>query len=612
MSGYDIFFEPDGIKVTVSPGMTLIEAAAHGGIILNGVCGGAGTCNKCLVTVQGVDEPVKSCQYRVDRDMVVEVPEESRFFEQKILQEGLQSDARVDPLVCKHYVELSEPALGDLRSDAKRLTDAVKDSCGKANRHTCRDHMGTASVGTTVGWHLLSRLPGLFRDHHFAVTAVCHSGRIFAIEPGDTTGVLYGAAVDIGTTTVVVSLVNLLTGHTVGVASETNPQVTFGDDVISRINYTSEKSEGLAQLNRRIVDCINKLIGDVCKKSLINPWQIYELTVAGNATMQHLFLEIPVEQIAQAPYVSVVADGVNVQAASLGVSIHPEGNIYVMPSVAAHVGGDTVAVGLATAMHHSDTINLAIDIGTNGELLLGSKKRMITCSTAAGPAFEGARIRFGMRGAAGAIEQVKINDDIEVSVIGGVKPTGICGSGLIDALAVLIKAGIVDVTGRLLASDDLDDGVSDAIRRRCVKLDNEQAFVLVWEDETPRKENIVLTQRDIREAQLGKAAIIAGIMTLIKELDISLADIDRLYLAGAFGNYINPASAQAIGLLPEIPLEKVQFVGNAAGAGAKDVLINQLVRHEAERLGITAEYIELAGRADFQDTFSDCMFFGEM
>ncbi|MBN1437314.1 MAG: DUF4445 domain-containing protein [Sedimentisphaerales bacterium] len=614
MATYEVVFEPDGVKARVAAGVTIMDAANSVGIILDAVCGGAGTCNKCLVEVDGMGRKVRACQTKVDCDMVVTIPEGSRFFEQKILQEGIAADSKLDPLICKHHVILSPPELADLRSDAQRLIDAV-DVDAKDRHQCCRchDHAGTASGSTTLATGLLKSLPALFRAHNFAITATCCSGRIFALEPGDTTSTLFGAAVDVGTTTVVLQLADLNSGAVVARASAANPQVAFGDDVISRIDYTRENADGLGVLQRRIIDCVNKLVAEVCEKSLVKPWQIYEMTIAGNATMQHLFLGIPVEQIAQAPYVGVFSSGVNVPADTLGLNIHPQGNVYVMPSVAAHVGGDTVAVALATAMKHSDKINLAVDIGTNGELVLGNKDRLLACSTAAGPAFEGARIQHGMRGASGAIERVHINDDVVIGVIGGGKPSGICGSGLIDAIAELIKSQVIDVTGRLLEPNDLPSSVPAAVKDRViVGEDGKTAFVLARAAETQQGHDIILTQRDIREAQLGKAAIQAGIVTLMNEFGVQLEDIDRLYLAGAFGNYIRAESACAIGLLPEkMPLDRIQFVGNAAGAGAKEVLLNRQARMHAEELGAQIEYVELAGRADFQNVFSECMMFGE-
>jgi uncharacterized 2Fe-2S/4Fe-4S cluster protein (DUF4445 family) len=597
MAGYEVKFQPDGIKIQVSDGSTIMEAAQRAGIALNSFCGGIGTCKKCTVELPDKQKPILACQYHINSDLVVTIPESSRFFEQKILEEGITREGRIDPLVSKNHVKLTPPTLEDLRSDGRRLLDAI--------------HDGDTSGPDVIGWPLLKQLPRLLRENDYDVTAVCHNRNIIALEEGDTTNRIFGAAVDIGTTTVVVSLMNLTDGKTVAVASQTNPQVTFGDDVISRIQYSRDHKDGLENLHRRITGCINELLRENCEKAGVDHAQIYELTAAGNATMQHLLLEIPVVQIAQAPYVSVFSAGINIKASELGIEIHPQGNVYVMPSVAAHVGGDTVAVALSTALRHSENINIALDIGTNGEVVLGNQEKLLACSTAAGPAFEGARIRCGMRGAVGAIERVNITDKVEISVIGDGVPTGICGSGLIDAVAELLNAGVLDKTGRLLTGDDVPSNLSPAIRERIVEVDGKPAFLLAPASQTKHGEDIVLTQRDIRELQLGKGAIRAGMVTLMRYLGIEAADINRLYLAGAFGNYIRPESACRIGLLPEVEREKIQAIGNAASTGAIEVLLSKEARLHAEQLSCEIEYIELASRKEFQELFSSSMMFPE-
>jgi len=622
MQSYKIHFQPDDITIVTEAGQSLLAAAQQAGIIINSVCGGAGTCNKCLVEVEGQAEPVRACQFYVERDLIVNIPESSRFFEQKILQEGINRGSCIDPQVAKYFVQLSEPNLDDLRSDAQRLTDTVKEAvrvCRSENEITAdtvsgstdENLRGTADYGLTIDFTLLPKLPGLLRDNDYAVTAVCHGRRIIDLEPGNTTDKKYGIAVDIGTTTVVAELVDLANGKETAVASQSNPQIAFGDDVIGRIEYSRTHKDGLRQLREQITKGINQLIAEVCEKSGIDRQYIYELTAAGNSTMQQLFLGIPVKPIGQAPYVSAVTTAVNVPAVESGINISPVGNVYVMPAVAAHVGGDTIAVALSTAMGHSEKINFALDIGTNGELILGNRDRLLACSTAAGPAFEGARIKQGMRGATGAIERVHINDDVEVVVIGECKCAGICGSGLIDAIAELLNVGILDCSGKMLIGDELPASLPPKLRERVIEDKDGPAFVLARAEESKQDKAIVLTQRDIREAQLAKAAISAGAVVLMNQMRIEKADIEHLYLAGAFGNYVRPESARRIGLLPDLPLEKIQFVGNAAAAGAREVLICREARQHAETLAQQIEYVELAGRSEFQTLFSDCIFFPE-
>ena len=533
MKKYTLIFQPDNVKISVEQDVTLLEAAQRAGIIINSVCGGGGKCNKCQVLIAQQDKPVLACQYHVDQDMVVTIPDSSRFFEQKILEEGL--------------------SLKELRTD---------------------------------------RAPAKAGENDF------------------------GIAIDLGTTTVVAALIDLATCRTAATASRSNPQIAFGDDVISRIEYTRANSNGLITLQKRIVDCINELIVELCNIAEIDKRRICELTIAGNTTMQHLLLGLPVLPIAQAPYVTEFTSSFNKTPESLGIDINPEGNIYVMPIIAAHVGGDALAVTLATAMRHSEEINLALDIGTNGELVLGNKDRLIACSTAAGPAFEGARIKHGMRAAPGAIEHVNIIQDVDVSVIGDVEPVGICGSGLVDAVAELLNAGIIDTTGRILTGYDLPENLPEKIHRRVITIDNAPAFLLVDQEHNnnAQKDNpasIVLTQRDIRETQLAKAAIGAGMIILMRQMNIELSDIDRLYLAGAFGNYIRPESAKRIGIIPNLPMEKILLVGNAAAAGAKEVLLSRKIRAHTEELARQIEYLELAGRPEFQDLFSESLFFAK-
>ncbi len=618
----EIRFQPDGIRIRVGNGATILEAAQRAGIVLNSFCGGIGTCGKCLVELEDQAEPVKACQYHVTSDLVVTIPDSSRFFEQKILEEGITGTAKLDPSVRKDYLELTPPSLDDLRSDDRRLIDAVHESAKQSDEavepdtSVEADQNGAAEKGgepdkiaLKIDRDLLGKLPGVLRENDFRVTAVRNGNRVFAVEPGDTSGELFGVAVDVGTTTVVANLVDLNSGKTVAVASQTNPQVTYGDDVISRIQHSRDNPDGLEQLHSLIIGCLNELVQETCREAGVSAESIYELVAAGNATMQHLVLAVPVVQIAEAPYVSAFSAGVNASAQQLGLKINPHDNVYVMPSVAAHVGGDTVAVTLSAAMRHSSSINLALDIGTNGEIVLGNRDRLLTCSTAAGPAFEGARIRQGMRGAAGAIERVHINDDVEIAVIGGGRAAGICGSGLIDALAELLNADVIDPSGKLLSGDDLGENIPAAIRRRVIEVEGRPAFVLVEKDQAKQDEPITLTQKDIREVQLGKGAIYAGMVTLMHLLEIEPDQISRLYLAGAFGNYIRPESARRIGLLPNIELGRIQSIGNAAGTGAREVLLSRLARKHAKNLSVEMEYIELAGRAEFQDIFGKSMMF---
>ncbi|RLF31788.1 MAG: hypothetical protein DRN07_06460, partial [Thermoplasmata archaeon] len=534
-----------------------------------------------------------ACQTKINNEMVINIPQEVRFFEQKVLEEGLEKEVKPHPSVEKVFLELPQPSLQDQSSDVDRLLRCLDGS-------VCR-------CGFDLD--LIRGIPTIIREADFKVTAVLNEDEIVCVESGDTTSRCFGIAFDIGTTTVVGMLTELRSGKRLAVSSRTNPQVVYGDDVISRITYASQNAHGLWELQKRIVGCLNEITAELCQASGVKREEIYDATVAGNTTMNHLFLGVDPHNIAQAPYVAVIREGVNIKASDIGLELNPCARVYVMPNIAGFVGGDTVAMILSSGMMHSDRLRLAIDIGTNGEVVLGTKDRMICCSCAAGPAFEGARIKFGMRAAEGAIEKVVITDDVEINVIGNVPARGLCGTALIDTVAELLRVGIVDPMGRILPPDQVN--VSDALKRRIVEGENGFDFILAREEEAHNGEPVLITQRDIRELQLAKGAIFAGIQILKGELGVSDDDIDEILLAGAFGNFIRRSMAKRIGLLPDIPTERIRFIGNAAGAGARLALISRRCREEATAISEKTEYIELGGRPDFQEQFALAMMFPE-
>ena len=418
----------------------------------------------------------------------------------------------------------------------------------------------------------------------------------------------FGLAVDIGTTTVVVKLINLADGKTIATLSGLNPQIAFGDDVISRICY-AQTEEKLKRLHQEIVNFINQLIDKVCAQSKIKPQQIIEMSVVGNTTMNHLFLNFPVTQLGQAPYSPFSTDSKNLTAKELNLKINPQANIYTAPCIAGFVGADTTAVALAVDIASAKNMSLAVDIGTNGEIVLGTSEEIFAASCAAGPAFEGARILYGSRAANGAIESVVINkEDIDIDVIGNTKANTICGSGLIDALAMLLDLGIIDGTGRFLDKSELDSKIPPKIVSRLIDFKGAPAFCLSFA-ENSKTPAVVLTQADIRQAQLAKAAIRTGIKLLQKKIGISDSDIHHIFLAGAFGNYIRRESALRIGLLPKVPIEKIHFVGNAACSGAEMMLLSKQWRTEAEKLAAKIKYVEIAHEKDFTDIYAESMLF---
>lgn len=424
----------------------------------------------------------------------------------------------------------------------------------------------------------------------------------------EDTQACYGLAFDIGTTTVVGMLWDLQKAEPVGAVARTNPQSAYGADVISRIMFCSLKEGNLSLMQQKITGCFNEIIGEFVESYSIDPKTIKKATVVGNTTMSHLLLAVDPKSLALAPFSPGFNGPVSVKPSELGLSINKDGIINVLPNIAGHVGSDIVAVLLASGLKEMEGANLAIDIGTNGEILLAASGRVLTCSTAAGPAFEGACIRQGMRAVSGAIEGVRLQDgQVMLSVIGGANPAGICGSGLIDCMAELLKAGLVTQKGKLLTeAEAIAAGFPATMTERLVAEVNGNSFIL-YKGEGDN--SIAVTQKDIREVQLAKGAILAGIKLMMQELKLDPQDLKHVLLAGAFGNYIKKDSALAIGLLPRVPLDRVVSIGNAAGSGACMALLSKEALERANSLAEETEHVELASHPDFQDVYLQSMYF---
>jgi uncharacterized 2Fe-2S/4Fe-4S cluster protein (DUF4445 family) len=630
---YKVTFEPDGKTVWVLEGTTIYEAIEEAGIIIKSECGGSGVCGSCKVKVidgryedHGSDRflsqkeleesNVLACRAEIKSDLTVDIPITSRLFEQKILIEGIEKKLEVSPWIQKYHVETKKPTLEDQRFDLDRILTSLKrleHSQVQKNRkaQTNLKVRQVLTQPTRISLDVLRLLPDCLRENDFDVTVVLAGDEIIGLESGNSTERCYGVAFDIGTTTVVGYLLNLLNGLQLGVASRTNPQTSIGDDVVTRINYASTNQNGLGKLNDKIISCLNDIIDELVRKAGIERLHIYEITAVGNTTMNHLFLKLDPKYLALNPYVGVLREGLSLKAADIGIHINPYGRVYAMPNIAGFVGGDTVAVILASQIHKSKEIKFAIDIGTNGELVMGNRERLIACSTAAGPAFEGARITHGMRASDGAIEKVVIDkDDVEINTIGTSKPIGICGTALIDCIAELLKAGVIDTNGRMRKADELPENTPNFIKERVINHEKHRSsFVIVSGKMAQAGKEILLTQKDVRETQLAKGAIAAGYKILKGILGIEDKDIKEVLLAGAFGNYIRREQAKQIGLLPDIPTKRIKFIGNAAGSGAKMVLLSKELRKEALEISNTTEYVELAVSKDFQKTFAEAMFF---
>lgn len=487
------------------------------------------------------------------------------------------------------FVEIPKPSLLDIRSDVDRLLDTLKEAYG------LKDLMVEPSV--------LRDLPLILRKADWRVTTVVwNESLIIGVEPGDTAKRLFGCSLDIGTTKIAGYILDLNSGVVLAAGSLVNPQVSYGEDIISRIAYASRGDDEMRELQSAVVEGVNTILRNLISKAGVNPEEIYEVTVVGNTAMHHIFLGINPKYVALAPYPPVVRGSINVKAREIGVEVNPNANIHVLPVIGGFVGADTVAVILATKLYERDDICMALDIGTNTEVVLGNKDMLLATSCASGPAFEGAHIKHGMKAVSGAIERIKINPvtlEVEYKTIDDVKPNGICGSALIDALAEMLKAGIIDISGAF----------NKNLKSPRLRLGEEGLeFVIAWGNETSNGRDIVITQRDIRELQLAKAAIHTGCTVLMRKMGVKESDINILFLAGAFGTYINPESARIIGMYPEVSLERVKPVGNAAGTGARIALVSKSMRKKSEEISRMVNYVELAAEPDFHDEFINSQF----
>jgi len=608
-----VTFQPDNRSVYVLAGTKIAEAAARAGLIIDMPCGGQATCGKCRVKIDTqTSEPSEAdkrlfskqelaagwrlaCQNCISSDAVIYVPESSRLLgHHKILTEThLFSQTGLSPLVRKLYVELSDDDSDDDEAGLQRLKEAIGDF--------------------EIDSNLLAELPGLLSAGDYKGTAVLYDNILIDFEASDTSGESYGVALDIGTTTVAGILVELTTGEEIAVASEMNLQIAFGDDVISRIGCGADSEKCFIDMHNAVMKSAGKLIEQLCEKAGISAQRIYELTVAGNTAMEHLFCRVNPASLAQVPFEPTFFAGEPISAGRLTTAINRRGRIYAFPIIGGFVGGDIVAGIIATNLADEKGNVLFIDIGTNGEIVLAGKGRIWSASTAAGPAFEGAGISCGSRAQTGAIEKIVFDDDIYYSVIGGVEPTGICGSGLIDLAADMLRAGIISPQGRLLGPDELPQDIPSAIAKRLYRNENGKTEFLVARPaddggETP----IVLTERDVRQLQLAAGAIRAGVRIMLKRAGLEVSELDRILIAGGFAGFIRRDNARRIGLLPaEIGHERIQFVGNAALSGAKWALLCRQVKKEAEKLAGKVEYLELAGDKHFQDCFAEAMLFPE-
>jgi uncharacterized 2Fe-2S/4Fe-4S cluster protein (DUF4445 family) len=606
-----VLFQPDNRLVEVDAGVDLLTAARQANIEIKASCGGDGTCGKCLVRV--VSGPVKTvgqskreewaiaCKTLVAGDVVVEIPASSRLVGHQVLLGDycdIVTDApdlppafAFDPLCKRITVELSKPSLTDPSSDVSRLASAVQKATGLPAAE-----LELGQVRT---------LADTLRNNEWCVDVtyaqVGEAARIVSIDAPSDCSRLWGLAVDIGTTTVAIYLVDLLSGAIIGKAGAHNKQARFGDDVISRMIYADEQLKGLNELQRAIADTINNLISLLTGKHQIAASDIRAVVTAGNTTMAHLFFGIHPRYIRLEPYVPVANHFPFAKAKELGLAIHPEAIVYCFPAVASYVGGDIVAGSLVNGMAAGEPITLFIDIGTNGEMVLGNKDWLVSCSCSAGPAFEGSGITDGMRAMRGAIERITIDRqtyEVTYSVIGGTRPVGICGSGLIDALAEMRKAGVIDRAGKI------QDLPTARIRRSDAGIE----FVLAWASEAAGGGDVIITEADVKNLLRAKGAVYAGIRSLLQAVAMEMTGIERIYIAGGFGSYLNIADAVEIGLLPDLGSAKYQFIGNTSVKGAYLALVSAAAIPAAENLADRITYVELSAGNLFMEEFVAALF----
>jgi uncharacterized 2Fe-2S/4Fe-4S cluster protein (DUF4445 family) len=618
MKEYKVTIMPENITVNIEENTNLIVAAKKAGISIESPCGGHGTCGKCAVKlVSGEVKPyddshlpqnlkgagyVLACKAKVKEDIVVEVPQFSRLTAHKVVlaskrtkfqkENDYFTNKDMKPLSKKLYIKMDEPDVSDNVNDYDRLKAALNKTFGLNN--------------VSITLEALRKLPFVLREGSWGITVTIISIKgmyeIVNVEPGESSKPAYGIAVDVGTTTVAACLLDLEKGKVIDREGTYNQQSIYGSDVISRIIYTEENFNGSQILQKAVIHSVNEIVEAILKRQTINRDDVAVMICAGNTVMSNLFMRVPATYLRLEPYIPAATKFPVMKAKELGIKINNDAAVVMVPSVASYVGGDITAGVLATMMARSDELTLFIDVGTNGELVLGNSEWLVTCACSAGPAFEGSGIRCGMRAMDGAIDRIEIDRhtlDVKCSTIGDTKALGICGSGLIYSLSEMMGAGIIDRAGNIRQEKQ-----SDRIRRGSEGLE----YVLVFADQSGTEEDIVITEGDIKNLLRAKGAIYAGIRTMLQQVQLDINEIDRVYIAGGFGNYINITDAINIGLLPDLPAEKYEYVGNSSLQGAMIMLLDQDAVIEAEKLSDQMTYIELSVGNTFMDEFVSATF----
>jgi uncharacterized 2Fe-2S/4Fe-4S cluster protein (DUF4445 family) len=611
-----IDLQPVGRRIQIEAGKSLLAAAQAAGVELISICGGIGICDGCRVRVrQGelsaltLEEEATfqtqelsqgfrlACQAIPLSNCHVDIPPESLTTPQRLQVESQAAEVPVDPVVTALDISILPPTMHDLRSDLTRLKEAA---------------LAQGHLALRIDLVLLADLSERLRHQAWQARLALRGERVVGLLKPPTNSSqgerLYGLAVDVGTTKLAAYLVDLADGKTAAMTGAMNPQIGYGEDVISRILVANEQPDGRLILQSRLVATLNEMVAALCQEAGIARGQVLEAVLVGNTAMHHLLAGLPVHQLGVAPYVPAVSEAMEFPANAIGLDLALGAQVYLPPNIAGYVGGDHVAMLLASGLGQDGGSLMALDIGTNTEISLAVGDRILTCSTASGPAFEGAHIHDGMRAAPGAIERVQMNaGEIRTYTIAGKPPVGICGSGILDAVAGLLSEHLLSSAGNILLEPAYDTGIERAYP--IVHQDRARAIVLVPADQSGHGRDILITRKDVNEIQLSKGAIRTGIEVLAAEAGIKTSSIDRFIVAGAFGTYLDVSSAMQIGMFPRLPLERFQQIGNAAGAGARQMLVSSVQRQKAIELAARAEYIELTTHPGFRDEFIKAIMF---
>lgn len=594
-------FQPVGRRIEIVPGQSILDAAHLAGVGLISLCGGEGWCQSCVVRIvsgevtqppdaeieflgyQKITEGFRlACKAVPQTDVKIDIPPDSLSTPQRLQIEGREFETPLDPVVRAVDLELKPPSLSDLRDDAQRLLDRLSE-IGHRN--------------LAISFPILGFMSELIRELDWSLRVVLRKNEVIALLPRKTD--IYGIAVDIGTTKLAVYAVDLDSGEIAAKTGEMNPQIAYGEDVISRITYARDHADGRAELQVALVRTLNQRIEEICKLAGIQPAQLVDAVVVGNTAMHHLFVGLPVDQLVFSPYLAAVRSAMDIRVGDLGLGLSPGAYVHLLPNIAGYVGADHAAVILSTELWNTEETVLAVDIGTNTEISLVHRGQITSCSCASGPAFEGAHITHGMRAAPGAIEKVQIiNDQIKLITIGGQPPVGICGSGILDVVSEMKAHHLMDEKG----------AIQQGARLTRVDSKGVPEILLVSATESGNDQDITVSRKDINEIQLAKAAIRSGLEILLAEAGIQAEDVDRVLVAGAFGTYISIPNAVAVGMFPRIPLDRFQQVGNAAGMGAVQALISgsrrKLISDETQDVS----YVELTTYQKFQEMFMKFMY----